>query len=74
MARVRRIYYLSCPSCGNNGQANVSDNDEAEFLKYGRQREVDSVSNGFIVVDPDESVFHCGECGGVADMSLSSPS
>ena len=74
MARDRYSLLLKCPGCGRSGQAHVSENDGWSFMRGDREREVDSVPEGFTVVDHgrnrgDEIIIHC-ECGSVAETSL----
>ena len=66
-ARDRFDINLKCPGCGRSGKAHVSENDGASFVFGQREREVETVTEGFIVVDHgrnhrDTTRFRC-DCG-----------
>ena len=67
MARESRYYQVTCPQCGNDGRARISENDGWRFMNRGPERTV-TAPEGFVLVDQEEMVFHCKECGGVADI------
>lgn len=59
---------LKCPNCHRMGQAHVTEDDGASWIKR-RDRCVVSVPEGFIVVNHgrnhrENTIIHC-ECGGV---------
>ncbi len=66
-ARDRYRRGLECLDCGRSGEAEFSENDGWSFMN-NREHYVESVSEGFVVVDHgtdhgQETVIGC-KCGG----------
>ena len=66
-ARDRFYMDLKCSDCGRVGRAHVSENDGASYVFGKRERQVDNVPQGFIVVNDganhdETTTFRC-ECG-----------
>ena len=73
-ARDRWTTKLACEPCGTNGEAKISENDGASFA-FGRpDRHVDSVTDGFTVINHGERriqdmAIACDNCGRVVTDS-----
>ena len=66
-ARDKYPIHLLCPDCGKSGNARVSETDGWTFMKGDRDRTVDQVPEGFVVVDHgtnhgEATIFRC-DCG-----------
>ena len=51
MATDRFSWTIKCPKCGKGGEVKLSESDGWSFVKGSRDRHVDSVPEGFVVVD-----------------------
>ena len=74
MADDRYSLKLECPDCSKLGDAGVVENDGWRFMNRGPERRVESVSQGFTVINHgrdriEEMEFRC-ECGAVAESRL----
>ena len=75
MADDRYSLRLECPDCNKSGKARIVENDGWTFMNSGPESRVESVSQGFAVINHgrdriEEMAFRC-ECGAVAGSSLS---
>ena len=75
MSRDRYSRRLECPDCNKMGKANIVENDGWSFVKGGSERRVESVSQGFTVINhgrdnTEETAVRC-ECGADAEFGLS---
>ena len=73
MARDRYQWNIEGPQCGDSGKVHVSENDGWGWMKGNRDRHIQSVPQGFTVVDHgrsfgEETKIRCG-CGSVATLS-----
>ena len=65
-ARDRFKWALECDDCGKTGEAKMSENDGWSWV-HNRERTVDEISDGFMVVNPgfshgSQTIIQC-ECG-----------
>ena len=72
MSKDRHTIRTICHNCDRTGQARVTDDDGWSFANSGNERRVDSVTNGFIIIEEGGSwsrrpIVHCN-CGGNVDV------
>ena len=73
-ARDRWTTKLACEPCGTTGEAKISENDGWTFMNGNVERCVDSVPDGFTVINHGERriedlAIACGNCGRIVTGS-----